>query len=398
MRRPGDVRKELTMTKLTRTAAALVLGSTIAATAAAQAPPGAPPAAPGNPPGAVPPPSLTPPAVTPQAQPAPPQQRPPGVAATVNGQQIPEVAVYRALRTFPPANQEAARKEILTHLIETTIVDQYLTALKVEVPPAEVEKLIGELKKELTDAKKDYNKELEAMLLTEAEFRVEVVNQMKWEQFVKQQATDQALKQMYDTNPAVFDGTLVRARHILLNPGSDPAKKNEAAGHLRGTKQAIEQEAAKAVAALPPNSDEATKAKTRAAKVDELFAAFAKRDSVCPSKRDGGDLNLFPRAGAMVEPFAKTAFDLQVWQMSDVVETEFGYHLILVTDRKPGTVQPFDKVKEDVKVLFAMRLREAVIAQQKPKSQISIMPTPGGAAGAGAPQPGGPAAGVPNKN
>src|SRR6185312_13263576 len=109
---------------------ALVLGSTLAATAAAQAPrqPGAPPT---PPPAQVPPPaSVVPPG--PPAAPKP-EVRPQGVAAKVNHQEIPEVAVYRGLRQFPPSSQEAARKELLTHLIETALVDQYLTALKVDV-------------------------------------------------------------------------------------------------------------------------------------------------------------------------------------------------------------------------------------------------------------------------
>ena len=89
------------------------------------------------------------------------------------------------------------------------------------------------------------------MMLTEAEFRAEVTAQMKWEKFVKQQATDAALKQLFDASPDVFDGTMVRARHILMTPGTDEAKQKEAAGKLRGIKQVVEQEAAKAVAALP---------------------------------------------------------------------------------------------------------------------------------------------------
>ena len=384
------------MRKLTRGAAALVLGSTIAATAAAQAPqtpPGTPPSAGGLPPPA----QIAPPAVPPPAQVAP--TRPQGTAATVNNHPIPEVAVYRALRTFPPAHQETARKEIISHLIETALVDQYLGALKVEVPPAEVEKLIAELKKELAEAKppKDYNKELDAMLLTEAEFRTEVLAQMKWEQFVKQQATDAALKNLFDTNKTAFDGSLVRAKHILLTPGTDPAKQQEAAGKLRGIKQVVEQEAAKAVAALPPTATPQDKENTRVKRTDEMFSAYAKQESSCPSKKDGGDLNLFPRAGAMVEPFAKAAFELPQWGMSDVVATEFGYHLILVTDKQPGKEPQFDAVKEDVKVLFAMRLREAVIAQMKPKAQIKITPvttpTGGGPAAAGTPQPGTPGTG-----
>ncbi len=148
---------------------------------------------------------------------------PAGVAAIVNGQPILEKAVYRALRQFPPEHQNLARKEILAHLIENVLIDQYLTAIKVTVDPKEVDKVIQELKDELAAAKKDYKKELEAMLLTEEEFRAEVMAQMKWEKFVLQQGTDEALKKLFDSNPEVFDGTLVRARHILINPGADEA-------------------------------------------------------------------------------------------------------------------------------------------------------------------------------
>lgn len=356
------------MRKFTRGTAALVLGLALAVTTAAQ-PPG------GNP--VVPP-------VTPMTK---TEVIPTGIAATVNGQVIPEKAVYRALRQFPPHTQELARKEIIAHLTENALIDQYLNAIKVTVEEKEVDALINELKAELVAAKKDYAKELEAMLLTEAEFRAEVTAQMKWEKFVKQQGTDQALKQLFDSSPDVFDGTLVRARHILMAPGSDEAKQKEAAGQLRGIKQVIEQEAAKAVAALPPNTDALGKEQVRVAKIEELFSAYAKQYSICPSKKDGGDLNYFPRAGAMVEPFAKAAFAIKPYEMTDVVATEFGYHLILVTARKQGTAKKFEDVKEDVRMLFAMRLREAVIAQMKPKAQITMTPPAGTATPAGGSSP-----------
>jgi parvulin-like peptidyl-prolyl isomerase len=213
------------------------------------------------------------------------------------------------------------------------------------------------------------------MMLTEAEFRVEVVAQMRWEKFVKQQATDAALKQLFDSSPDVFDGTMVRARHILLTPGNDEAKQKEAAGKLRGIKQVVAQEAAKAVAALPGTADALQKEQAKATKTEELFSAYAKEYSVCPSKKDGGDLQYFPRSGAMVEPFAKAAFALKPYEMSDVVASEFGYHLILVTAREQGSAKKFDDVKEDVRYLYAMRLREAVVSQMKPKAQITITPT-----------------------
>lgn len=337
------------MRKLSRGVAALILGSALAATLHAQPP----------------------------APPVPPvaaETRPTGNAAIVNGQPIPEVAVYRALRQFPEQHKEMARKEILAHLIENALIDQYLKAINITVEEKEVDKIIDDLKKELAQVKKDYLKELEAMMLTEQEFRTEVAAQMKWEKFVEKQGTDAELKKLFDSNPDVFDGTMVRARHILMTPGNDEAKQKEAAGKLRGIKQVIEQEAAKAVAALPATATALEKEQARANKIDELFAAYAKEYSVCPSKKDGGDLNFFPRAGAMVEPFAKAAFALKPYEMSDVVATEFGYHLILVTNRRQGTPKKFEDVKEDVRMLYAMRLREAVVAQMKPKAQITITP------------------------
>src|SRR5205823_1030849 len=112
------------MRRLSRVAAALVLGTTLAAAASAQPPAGTPPA-PGTPPAIpslVPPPAgVAPPTPAPKVE-----VRPAGTAATVTTtlgaqplvQPIPEVAVYRALRQFPDSAKEMARKEIITHLVE----------------------------------------------------------------------------------------------------------------------------------------------------------------------------------------------------------------------------------------------------------------------------------------
>ncbi|HSQ57186.1 MAG TPA: peptidylprolyl isomerase, partial [Gemmata sp.] len=341
------------MRKIIRGVAAVSLALALALSATAQTPPAG-----GNP-------------VVPQVTPPEPKPEvvPTGNAAVVNGQVIPEKAVYRALRQFPDSARDMARKEIMAHLIENAMIDQYLNAIKINVTDAEINDLINGLKKELLEAKKDYAKELQAMLLSEDEFRTEVIAQMKWEKFVKQQGTDAELKKLFDSSPDVFDGTQVRARHILLTPGTDEAKQKEAAGTLRGIKKVVEDEAAKAVAALPATADALAKEQSRNAKIEELFSAYAKQYSMCPSKKDGGDLNFFPRAGAMVEPFAKAAFAVKAFEMTDVVVTEFGYHLILVTQRRQGTPKKFEEVKEDVRSLYAMRLREAVIAAMKPKAK-----------------------------
>ena len=369
------------MRSLTRCAAAIVATGTLAAASlSAQAPPATTP--PPTPAAAVPPPTLP----TPTAAPAPkPEPRPTGIAATVNTQEIPEVAVWRALRQFPPAEHAVARREILNHLIENILIDQYLTALKVTVETAEVDKLIEELKAELKKGQKDYAKELEAMMLTEAEFRAEVSAQMKWDKFLKQQGTDQALKNFFDQRPDIFDGTLVRARHILLTPGNDPTKQAEAENLLKGIKAKVVEEAQKAEAAAP--GDALAKAQAKAKRTEELFGEYAKQYSQCPTKRDGGDLQFFPRVGAMVEPFADAAFKLNVSDMSEIVKTEFGSHLILCTAKNAGKPRKFDDVKEDVRAVFAMRLREAVIAQMKPKAQIAMATPPAPAPAAPVPAP-----------
>ena len=344
------------MPALTRRAAALLGLALLAAPVAAQQP--AP----------VPPPTLPP--MT--AAPAAPAQRPTGVAATVEGQPIPEVAVWRALRQFPADEHPVARKEILSHLIDNVLIDQYLTALKIEVAPAEVDKLLGELKAELAKNKKEYSKELEAMMLTEAEFRTEVAAQMKWDKFLKQQGTDQALKGFFEKRPDLFDGTLVRARHILMTPGPDPTKVAEAKKKLMDIKAAVLAEGEKAKAAA--TGDALAKEQARNKKVEEVFGTYAKDNSTCPTKANGGDLMFFPRVGAMVEAFADAAFKLPVYGMSDVVETEFGQHLILVTGRQPGKPRTFEEVKEEVRAVYAMQLRQAVVTQRKPASQIVITP------------------------
>jgi len=102
----------------------------------------------------------------------------------------------------------------------------------------------------------------------------------------------------------------IRASHILLM----------FRGSARSTATRSQQDAATAIAEI---RDQITEGGD--------FALLAERYSDCPSSEDGGDLGHFG-PGAMVPEFDQAAFALAVGEVSPVVETEFGYHLIKRTD------------------------------------------------------------------
>jgi peptidyl-prolyl cis-trans isomerase C len=139
----------------------------------------------------------------------------------------------------------------------------------------------------------------------------------------------------------------------------------------------IEDDATKAVEAelakLPAKPDAIAQETLRSKKMEEAFAAMAREKSVCPSKRDGGDLNWFPRIGSMVEPFAKAAFGLKAFAVSDVITTEFGYHLVMVTARKQGEPTKFETVKDAVREVYGMKLREKVVEMMRKQAKIETV-------------------------
>ncbi len=318
------------------------------------------------------------PAVAQQQLPPPtPAPRPTGVAATVNGQPIPEVAVQRGLRNVPANHRDQARTEIVNYLIDNALIDQYLAQQKIPVDPQAVDARLKEVKDDIQKKGQKFETVLATLMLTEDEMKAEIAADLRWDRFAGDHATDQNLRAFFAASTDLFDGSMVRCRHILLTP---PAGDANAAAQARATllayRKQVDDQAAAGLAKLPATADNLTREKERLRLTEEAFARIAGEKSACPSKKQGGDLGWFPRMGSMVEPFARAAFALKPCQMSDVVPTQFGYHLILVTDRRPGKETRFDDVKEEVKEVYCYRLRESMAGQLRQRAQIVVNPKP----------------------
>src|SRR5690606_24013284 len=88
------------------------------------------------------------------------------------------------------------------------------------------------------------------------------------------------------------------------------------------------------------------------------FAELAKEHSKDGSAAQGGDLDYFGR-GRMVAPFEEAAFALNVGEISDVVESQFGFHIIKLTDKKAAETATFEDKKEEIqKTVFDGKLNE----------------------------------------
>src|SRR5438874_6859514 len=141
-----------------------------------------------------------------------------GNAATVNGQPITEVAVQRGLKRVPPAQQAEARGEIIDYLVDNIVLDQYLQQLRVEVAAKDVDRRVEDIGAEIKRGGKTFETMMQELMLTEPELRGQLSAELRWEKFADAQATDKVLRELFDKNHDMFDGSMVHARHILLSP------------------------------------------------------------------------------------------------------------------------------------------------------------------------------------
>jgi peptidyl-prolyl cis-trans isomerase C len=165
--------------------------------------------------------------------------------------------------------------------------------------------------------------------------------------------SDKEVDDFYSGNPQQFAvPEQVRARHILIKVEKGATEDQKAAARKK-----IEEVRTKAEGGAD-------------------FAELAKESSEGPSAPKGGDLGFFGR-GRMVPAFEKAAFALKPGEISGVVETPFGYHIILVEEKKEGGTVPKEEVAEKVRdFLKQQKVAEAVqerIKTLRDKAKIEIL-------------------------
>jgi parvulin-like peptidyl-prolyl isomerase len=276
------------------------------------------------------------------------------VAATVNGEvitvaEVETVATQSADKRLSPVEQRQLRADVLNLLIDEKLVRQFLKTNGPKVDPAEVEKQYAALEAAQKGMGKSIDDYLKETGQTPAQVRENLRMMLQLTRYLEAQATDERLRQYYELTRDLFDGTTVRASHIVIRTG--PTTPTE--------------DRRKAVEKL-----RAVRADILAGKID--FASAAKAHSQCPTGPKGGDLGTIARKFQVDEALARTAFAMQPNQLSDVVETEAGFHLILVTERKPGKGSKFETVIGDVRECFEADLKQALLADLRKKGRIEV--------------------------
>ena len=312
------------------------------------------------------------------------------VVATINGTNIMESQVQQRIDVrYKPtlaklaeqspqlaAQQEKMlRQNITNDLVTEVLLDEQAKQAGIQVTQ---EDLTAEMTKQLAAQNppmtiEQYQKIVEAQGGDFQAMKGFLLQSMKYHKLLESKfagtlaVTEADAKKYYGENASQFQTPeQVRASHILIStkptdPNADPNQ----------VKVQAKQKAEELLTKVKGGAD---------------FAALAKENSSCPSAAQGGDLGVFPR-GQMVKPFEDAAFGLQVGEVSNLVETQFGYHIIKVTERHDPNQVAFEKAKTDIiEQLTQQKRAEAIRKYVESLRQGAKIAFPSGPA-APAPEP-----------
>jgi len=303
------------------------------------------------------PPAKTPgPAKTAKDTAAPPAPR---VVATVGKTKIMSDKVDKyiagAPKGIPLAQLAAAKERFIGQLVETALFQAYINALPC------TDKDIEDLKKDIAKHVKKTNlTRSKDQQITVEKFMTmqgitkkslpEAARSFKFGKRAEKAGSKEAVDAFVKASPVTyFDGTQAKASHILLacSPHASPEARKKVTDQLRQIAKDI---AAKKVS----------------------FAEAAKKSSTCPSKAKGGDLGSFT-FGRMVAPFSRAAFAMKVGQVSDVVETQFGFHIIKLTKLTPGSGKVGPGASQTAKRILMARFHTQILAAARKANPVKIL-------------------------
>jgi peptidyl-prolyl cis-trans isomerase C len=257
------------------------------------------------------------------------------VAAKVNGVPITTSELNRSFQAhvqvpYAQVQEDPRAKQVLHQLLDTLIDRELLLqqakSLKMAVPAQQVDTQLQQLRQRFPSPEA-FEQALTAQNLSLDSVKKDVENQLLRQQLVQKEILDKVkvsaddVQTFYAQNKDKYvEEEQVRARHILIKVPPDANQADDAK--------------------LKRKADDALKR----AKQGEDFAALATEVSEDGSKETGGDLGFFPR-GRVVAPFEEVAFTLPPGQISDIVRTQFGYHIIKVEEHKAGRALAFDEAK-----------------------------------------------------
>jgi peptidyl-prolyl cis-trans isomerase C len=265
------------------------------------------------------------------------QPPPPDRIATVNGVAIPksdfDVQFSEAKRrmkqkgeSLDDAKLSVLKKFIIDRMIEEELLYQESRKKQITISPEEVLTSINTIKEQYP-SEADFHQGLADMNMDESELRSKVEHNLAAHKVIKQEVktdvpiTEEESKKFYSDNPAYFKKPgQVEARHILIKLDQGAAKDDQ-------------EKARKKIETIQKQLAEG-----------EDFGKLARQYSEGPSKDKGGSLGYFG-PGQMVKPFETAAFSLKKGEISGIVETRFGLHLLQVTDIKPETTVEYPEAK-----------------------------------------------------
>ena len=245
-----------------------------------------------------------------------------------------------------------ARERIVQDLIVRKLLDQEYAKRKITATNEEIEAKKQEVIKEL-GSKERFNELLKQNNITEDKINKDLANEVRINKLLEATSnvsvSDKEVKDFYKQNEKQFDyPQRVRASHILIEANPEMIKKAIIDADKDGKLSAADIDK-KVKEEMDKKMALARDVRAQAIANPKNFAALAQKYSDDKgSAQKGGDLGFFPRE-AMVKEFSDAAFSLKPDTVSEIVVTQFGNHIIIVTDRAAAGIAPYEQVKGEIK-------------------------------------------------